>query len=206
MNDMEQFMADVFGNGGVKRILDILDEKGQHPPYTKTVRLQNGEVQYFGVLREPSLAKLFAKEPQKVKIKFPQKAYIREVLSGSDYGLTDEVTTLLAANTVQIYSVIPHKVTAIKVNLGRKSFARGEIVPPTVTLQASGKLGNHTLRMNVLDPSGKEAECYSRNLSARDGKVAASFPLALNDKKGTWRVLVTDLTSGKEAKAAFTIQ
>lgn len=64
----------------------------------------------------------------------------------------------------------------------------------------------HTLRMNVFDPDGNESEPYSRNIRAESGKASGILSLALNEKKGQWKIHVTDVTSGRQTAVTFVIE
>ncbi|MBI4028248.1 MAG: beta-galactosidase trimerization domain-containing protein [Verrucomicrobia bacterium] len=206
MDECLRFITHLHAKAGVKQVLDIVDESGHFPPHLKLVDFKNGDIHYYGILREYDLAKSSAKKIQKVKIKFPVKGRVHEIFSDRDYGLTDGVDTAFVPTTLQLYSVLPYEVSDVAVNLANTEYAAGEAVRYDVEVKAKGKVGTHILRLSVIDPSDAESKPYSVNLTSRDGKASGSFPLALNDKKGRWKLVAKDLASGKEGATSFVVR
>jgi hypothetical protein len=59
--------------------------------------------------------------------------------------------------------------------------------------------------VEVTDPAGRLVRQYSGNVIA-DGETATHpLPLALNDQIGTWRIRVTDASSGQTVESAVEV-
>jgi len=153
-----------------------------------------------------TLAKDLAKEPIKIKIKFPSAGYIHEIFTNRDYGFTNELETVFTPSTVQIYSLLPYNVTGISLSLSRERLIPGEMLSYEIRIKGDGELSTHTLRLDVFDSEGKHSSIYSKNITSVSGEAEGVIPLALNDKKGKWKIKVKDLTSGKKAEASFYVK
>jgi hypothetical protein len=57
-----------------------------------------------------------------------------------------------------------------------------------------------------LDPSGKSIRYYSGNVDMENGKGYTHFPTALNDARGEWRIVVTEVISGRRAEVTTTVR
>ena len=200
------FVTDVHAKAGVPRVLEITDEAGKFPPYLKVVNFKQGAIDYYGILRDNPNARFFAKNAVKVQVRFPTKGYVRELIANRDLGQTDTLDTVFTATTLQLYSVLPYKVSSVAAHTDKTAYSAGETVNYNIAVIAKGKVGTHTLRLNVVDPSGVESKAYSLNLTARDGKTSGSFSLALNDKRGTWKLDVKDITSGRETSSSIVVR
>ncbi len=157
-------------------------------------------------MREYHHAKYFCKNPVKVRVRFPVKGYVREIFTNRGYGLTDTVDTVFTPTTLQLYSVLPYRVNAVKVRLPKNRFAPGGVIPYQIQIESDARVGNHTVRMDVIDPQGKESEAYSRNISCPGGRASGYMALALNDAKGEWSLRVKDITSGMEGGVSFHVE
>ncbi len=76
-----------------------------------------------------------------------------------------------------------------------------------VDFQAGGPAGLRSVaKVEVLDPSGRIVRYYSGNEDIENGKGHTRFQTALNDARGEWRVVVTEVISGKSAVVPITIR
>jgi hypothetical protein len=206
MSQAVAFITALHAAAGVNRILAIADEAGAYPPYLKLVHFRQGDISYYGIQRDNRQARLFARDAEKVRITFPAKGYVHELLGDRDLGHTDTVESVFTPTTVQLYSVLPYQVRGLSLDLPQERCAAGEVVRYEAKVDVAGKASTHTLRLNVLAPDGTESKAYSTNLSAPDGNVRGSFPLALNDTPGRWTLVLQDLTSGRKATRTLDVR
>lgn len=219
--EAENFLTEVIQKGSVDRTLGLATEDGEYPGYVKTSYFKNGDFQYFILLRIPGLvafqfngqksihrgAKDYFKEPQNITVKFPQKGYVYEILADKRFeGERGGVETVFTPTTLQIFSVIPYKVESVELAFPEQSVRGGKAIAYNVAIKAKGKLGNHTLRMDVFDPDGDESSWYSHNITAEAGKAKGVIPIAMNDKKGIWKIRLKDLTSGAQTTGSFQVE
>ena len=225
----ERFLTEVISKGGLSRTLQLSCQDGKYLRYTKTSSFKNGTLQYFVVLRSPGMvayfhngqkyvklgAKDFFKEPAKVRVRFPSKGYVYEILSDKQFqGMRDEVQTVFTPTTLKLYSLIPYRVAALRLKLTEPRVHPGQLVGYNIQIEIDPQApsvtpampGNHTLRMELIDPDGQTSSIYSRNITAESGKAKGIIPFALSDKKGTWRIRLKDLTSGAKTATSFVVE
>jgi len=203
--EVEDFITALTAKVGVTPKIDIQATNGEHVPFKRTVMFTQGDVRYFGILRNHYLAKDFAADPVKVNIRFPAKGYLRELLSEKDHGFTDEVETFFTPTTLLIYSWAPYPIDEVDLTLSEGNVRPGDVLRYHVVLKSSARPSTHTLHMSVRDPDGNESKPYSHNITATAGKASGLIPLALNDKKGTWKIQLKDLTSGRQTQKSFLV-
>jgi hypothetical protein len=198
--EVEDFITALAARGGATPRIEIQTADGGRVPFTRTVMFTQGDVRYFGILRDHSLAKDFDADPVNVNIRFPAKGYLCELLTEKDHGFTDEVQTFFTPTTLLIYSWVPYPVDEVDLTLSDRNVRRGDVLSYHVVLKSSARPSTHTLHMAVFDPNGNESKPYSHNITATAGKASGLIPLAFNDKKGTWKIQLKDLTSGKQTE------
>jgi len=70
---------------------------------------------------------------------------------------------------------------------------------------AGESCGTQPVKIRVIDASGAETD-YSDYYATNGGEFSLDITPALNDAKGTWKVEVTELTSGIDASASFVVR
>ena len=63
----------------------------------------------------------------------------------------------------------------------------------------------HPVIVDVYAPDGTRNRLYSGICDAKGGRGEHTFRTALNDPKGTWRVVATDYVTGQTAVSSFAI-
>jgi hypothetical protein len=202
----EAFITSLCATAGATPQLGIETDSGEPVPFTRTVMFTQGEIKYFGILREHRLAKDFATDPVQVTLTFPGKGHVRELFSDTDYGFTDKAETILKPTTVLLYCWVPYRVEGIDLKLSKRNAAPGEVISYTIALNAAVPLSTHTLHLKLIDPDGELSKPYSRNITAGTGKAEGLIPLALNDKKGIWKIELKDVTSGRKTETRFEVK
>jgi hypothetical protein len=61
-------------------------------------------------------------------------------------------------------------------------------------------------KVEVLNPTGKPVSHYSRNEDIIDRQGTFRLRTALNDPEGLWKVVTTEVLSGRQATAEVRIQ
>ena len=98
----------------------------------------------------------------------------------------------IGPSTVQLYSLLPYKVNTIQLSLANNPFRLGQDVPYTIAINTDRIPSTHTMRMDVIDPSGNIVKHYSRNITVTAGNAQGTIPLALNDQPGRWTIKLKD--------------
>ena len=86
----------------------------------------------------------------------------------------------------------------------RRGVIRGEKLILQIKLSGVTS-GLQPLEIKIIGPEGKDSE-YSTVAVARKGTLRLEYLLAKNDKTGNWRIVVRELSSGKEKDGSFLVK
>ena len=167
-----------------------------------SARYRDGDALY--VLLLPRYAGAFKLEDRlqnDVIIRLPHAAHVYELRSGEYLGRTDTLKRRIIENEPLFLAMLPHQVKGISVACDPKNYAPGD----RVAYNLSATPLRHVAYIRVFGPDGEVRPAYAAKVDCRAGTGKASFPLALNDSAGTWRIIARDVASGAEASAAFTV-
>jgi hypothetical protein len=147
-------------------------------------------------------------ESSDFKLDLKGEYFVHDVRSGEGIGKLQEVSGVLEPGEAKVYSLLPYEVQAISVDLDSTSFQPGDRIEYGVRVDPVGvsKPGDHVFRIEVLDPAGEVAEAHTRNRLSAAGISQEEIRLALNAEKGSWKIVVRDITTGLKTEAAFQVE
>jgi len=160
------------------------------PPGSEMVRYKDDENLYLCLWRGLD----FTKEENRVKIVLPEKKNIYEVKTHKYLGRSDTILTTLFPGEVKIFAILPYKRKAI--NIDAKLTPSGQISYRINLVNTLGKKSAGIVRLEVYS-EGKLKEWYTKNLKV-SGVYKSKIPLALNERKGKWKLKVIDIITGRE--------
>jgi len=199
-------------------VKDILSEVGLRPPlkitaddveqsYTEVVPYESGKMKYYFVLKDyifPGEQEKFIKD--KVTIQFPLKSYIYDIRNRTFLGFVKTINTTLKTGEATVFAMLPYEIKGITINAPEGS-TQGSKVKFSFNINVSnGTSGDQIVRVETIDPSGKIRPYYSGNIVTKSGSGEFSVPLALNASRGSWKLKVTDVVSGKSATRDFEVK
>jgi len=195
------FVAGLLAAGGVARQVKAAPEL----PQLEVSRFRNGEAEYIGIVqglpRDTSeytnqLATWPAAQPATVT--FPRQAHVYDVRAGKYLGRVDELQTEVRPGLAKLYALLPYSVERLGLT-ARGPSQPGKPVSYDVRIATGGRPPEaHVVHVTVLDPSGREWECYRTNILAERGRGAGRFTPALNDPPGVWTIRARDAATGVE--------
>jgi len=155
---------------------------------------------------DPRVIRAMQEQPAVVTLAAPRHVY--DVRRGKYLGLTNLIKAHISREQMaQVFACLPYRVEAVSVSGMKAKYAPGDIVafqarlvPPVATDQA------HTLRTQVFAPTGSEVAAYGCCVETRNGVATGQIPLALNESRGTWRLVVSDVATGVRGEAQFVVQ
>lgn len=189
-------------NTRVTPTVKVIPLKTNRMPPTEISRFQCGEIQFVGLLREYFL---YDNEPYRVRIEFPRKAHLYDVMTGKYLGFADRTETDLSYRAV-LYALSPYKVGGLEVTSSATNVAGKPMLVQIAVNTVGADPSRHVFRLEVIDPSGKELACYAQNLLAERGLAKTEVPWALNDKPGRYTITVRDAMSGITMKRTVDLQ
>ncbi len=126
--------------------------------------------------------------------------HVYDVRAKRYLGETSVIRDTIRTAEPKLYALLPDRIGAVKISAGEAR--RGE--PLRYRVKAGLPRGMETaIVVRVYRPGGRLAREYSETLETRSGEAAGSFPLALNDPAGKWKVVVTEALSGAKAALEF---
>ena len=140
--------------------------------------------------------------------KAPHVFHIYDIRVGKYLGRSDTLKDEVPRNGHRAYALMPYQVQAVTARVDKPTVPAGETLRLTadVTITPAGDRDLHVVRIEAFGPDGKPFFPFRRVLQM-PAKGALTLPLtvALNDAPGTWRIVATDINSGKTAEAKFVV-
>ncbi len=166
--------------------------EGEMPP-TEIFRMKHGEAEYVGLLREYFM---YDHTPYPVRIVFPRKSHLYDMLTGEYLGLRDTVDTTMSYKA-HLYAMLPYRVSSLDIS-ATDNAVRGEksIFKILVNPGLRATLSPHILRVEVTGPSGENLPWYAANITAENATAKYAVHWALNEKPGRYTITVKDTASG----------
>ena len=134
---------------------------------------------------------------RKIVVRFEGKASVYDVRRKEFLGSEDRFEATIEPAVPRLFAMVAGPVRGIETaSAGAKD--RGDEISMEFRVLAGPGLRS-VAKVEVFDPSGKSAAHYGRNVDVVDGHGRFSFRTALNDIAGVWKVVVTDVLSGRKA-------
>ena len=185
----------------------MTDAQGRRIPFFKTVRWQFGGGDYVGFLRNYYASRHAGNKNILATFRLGRAGHVTEMRSRRRIGRKDHVTYPIDRFSVQVFSVLPYEVERIKVDAPAR-LRQGD--PLRVRLEVRTRppasVGNHVLRVDMVNPKGHAADYYSQNLIAAKGRCEFVRPLALNEAPGRWTLRVRDAASCVESASSIVVE
>jgi hypothetical protein len=206
---MRELLRQIVARAGVRREVTVETAGGvpapalQMPPRAWELNtFRRGAITVHGFIRD--FRKCEDTDP--VTIDFGRKAHVYDVRGRRYLGQVDRVPATLPPGETALYALLPYRVSGLTVK-APATVKAGEELVAQVALLASGKAGDHVVRVEVVDPRGQSVWCYARHeLLPAGGPAGLRVPTALNDAKGKWTLRVRDVLTGTEGAASFVVQ
>lgn len=197
VSTVQQIFEKIFENVGLKKRIEIFD--GEKPINSgERFYYVDGENLYVAYIPETNLEK-------KIKIVSDKKAHVYDIRNKKYFGQISDFSDIIKPGNVKVYSILPYKVNGIQADI-KSGYKQGENINTTMTVKTDkGTPGKHILRIELFK-DGKNIPAYNKNIVAEKGKATINIPLAFNEEKGNYSLVVRDINSGVESTFKFTIQ
>jgi len=183
----------LFALGGSRRRFAVVGRDGADIPGAELAVFQNGPIEYLTLQKH---AYEHEKYPVGGVIRLDGPRWVTNTRTGKSLGRTDRIDVALTGLGCYVFTLLPYEVKQFQVSVPRTA-RRGTDAAVEVAVVAAGREpGPHTIRVDVFDPSGKRL--WPRvKLETHKGKARVVLPIAINDRLGNWKVVVTDVTTGR---------
>lgn len=170
------------------------------------VHYQNGGADLYGVVRKPFHSAITVKPDENAEeLRFAKRGHVYDVRAQKYLGVTDHVTTKVPYAEAQLFAVLPAKIAGIGIDCPSEAVRGGEIAVD-MRLETKDARPAYVVHVDIVPPSGKCPFHFQRNLATRDGAAKLTFPLALNDEAGVWKVRVTEPLTGVAAERTIAVR
>ena len=201
-NTYRQFIFGLlFRYGNIKKKVELMTPDGRKLEKCEVCFFKDrGGIEYAGFLK-------MSKGEEGVKINFPYKAHLYDVRKKIYFGFTDTISTDISFARAKLYALLPYEIKGLNVDMKEK-YRQGDIIKYHIRLEISkGSPSTHVFRLEVYDPEGNLLRYYSKNiLVASGGNYKGEIPLALNEKEGNYRLVITEIVSGKRVEKKFVVR
>jgi hypothetical protein len=159
---------------------------------------KDGRTEYVGVYCSKS-----PENPESIIVRFPDERHTYDVLRGEFLGKVDVAPLSIRAFGAALFARCDQPIEGIRIEA--RDAAPGKNVKVNVNVDGA-LIGRRVVRLEVVEPDGKENFFYTNNVDAKDGLYEGMIHTAVNDMQGKWTVRAKDIISGKEATTAFTLK
>jgi hypothetical protein len=221
---LPEIVEGVFGLAQISAKVRVLGSDGERLPGTEVVRFANGPYEHVAVFRNPQfddggwgslptmpsrgwageIDNTLLEKNAQVTVAWPEAQETYEVRRQRGLGRVAKVQTTLDSWSPLVFTRASEAVPALTVEAPERVTPAAPLV---LTLRDEAPLADGSFRivhLQVFGPNGKPYGLYARNLLVRATSHIEQIPLAFNDPPGTWRVVATDVMTGRESRAAFT--
>lgn len=175
-------------------------ESGGAPKGYEVVRLDRGDIHYYGILRDYRVTG--EDYPVRVRLNEARGQHLYDVRGGLYLGATSTFDPRLQSGETALLACTPYKVTGLQF-VGQQQARPGKTLRARLTVLADRQPGDHVLRIDVCKPGGEPAQAYSGSFLTTRGQADFTIPFAPNDPKGPWQVQVRDVLSGKTTQVTI---
>ena len=185
---------------GVAPRFRVLAADGRPLDGVEQIAFTAGAARYLGILKNEEIET----RTSRMTVEFDRPYHVYDVRTKKYYGTTRTIQDSIRSAEPKLYALLPAEVGEVRI-AAEAAARRGARFPYKVAVNAGAGV-NPVVVMRVYRPDGALAREYSENLEAKGGAAAGAFHLALNDPAGNWKLVATDVASGRQATSEVTVR
>lgn len=193
----KKLLSRALAEAGIQAPFRVLTAGGKPLDGFELISYQSGSARYLALLKNDDIE--VHEVPMTVEL--GRDYHVYDVRKKAYLGRSDTISDSIGTAEPKLYALLPAPVNGVKLAVSGTA-RRGSEFDYKVSVDA-GKGVNPVVLLRVYRPDGTFAREYSTNLEAKGGAASSGFYVALNDPKGTWKVVATDAVSGKQASLSF---
>ena len=193
--------------GVTPRVKVSVKGTGRYPVGLETFRYAQGRSRYVAVLRNKvtrinwqdlsdSGESVVDVSGRPLVFELPRKGHVTELRTGKAFGLTDRVEIVMPKDRPLIFSILPYKVTALRVDAGKGMIADGKLAL-SVSVEASGGAGDHVVHAELVAKAGEVIPESAVNLPLPGGAYKGAIDLSHVKQPGPFQLRLRDVASGR---------
>lgn len=179
---------------------------GEPLRHLETVCYQDGPVEYVAFLKYRDSS---SEPTAPATIATARKLHTYDMRAGRYVGNVAQWDAEFVPARAKLFARLPYTVEAVKVSATvQPATVPGQQAPPRVVCKlalatGTAKPGRHWVDVRLTGPDGQPRRWYRQVVPAIGGQGTVTFPLALNDARGQWKVTARDALTGKTGTASF---
>lgn len=199
------FLDAILRASKAEKPVEIAPQGRALPPFGLDVAwFADGEAYYLGLTKR---RKSDDEASEKFTLCLKKSGHIYDMFSHKYLGQSDSITLLVEPVVVRLYGILPYRVEGTEVSVPRSAIKRVEILTGEVSLKdPPAKTVRHIIHIEALRPDRRSARYLTPNLETTNGRASFALPFALNECKGEWTLLFTELVSGSTARLAIRVE
>ena len=189
--------------GGIKNDIEIVDKIGNLRKDIKSYVFEDGNSLYLGMIPDRNIKS----EPgDNVRVVLKDKKHIYNIRRNKYYGYLNEFTVSVFESSPKLFALLSEKVRLFKLLSDKKIYEPCEIVKINGTLSKENDINkNVVLNISVMKDEEVIKE-LSENILTKTNSIYYEIPLALNQVKGEYTVVIKEVVSGLNRNVSFKVQ
>lgn len=198
---IRELMKQIVARAGISRTVTVENGKADTPPRCwERNTFSRGPISVHALIRDHRRCQ----DSDPVTIDFGSRSHVYDIRGRKYVGQVTSTQAVTAPGGTVLYACLPYKVAGLQVK-APANIKAGQSLSLTATVQAAGKLGDHVVHVELIDPSGQSPLPYRSNQLAPGGKLDLTLPLALNEQPGVWTMRVRDVLTGTTGEAKLKV-
>jgi hypothetical protein len=191
--DARSLYRSLFALAGAKRRFAVQVKDGSDIPGAEVAVFTNGPVEYLTLEKNSYECERY---PMDGIIRLDRKYEVTNTRTGKSIGYTDAIPVTLQGLGCYVFTLLPYRVKAFSADIPDSAKKGGEMAVRMRLSVKDGEPGPHTFRVDVFRPNGQRLWPMYK-LEAENGQAEVTIPVAFNEEVGSWRVVATDVTTGR---------
>jgi hypothetical protein len=199
---METAFAALLQNLGINSHVTLNDAAGQRVPLCQFRVRSVGDTELVVLLKDFILGIYDPVAPETdAEITFANSAYTYDLETGAYLGHGRRLPIHVSAYSHRAFARLPYRVDGVDLRLHSSRYQLGDRIVLTAALTAgNGAVGEHYLRLDVIDHNGRPIRYLGREALAHCGEATFTIPTAVNDPAGVWTIVVADVATGVNSR------
>ena len=148
------------------------------------------------------IGRFHLEDGESVVAHLPVRGHVYDVRARTYIGFTDTIKTKISPGYTRMYSILAKRPGALMVT-GPSKIRAGE--PARFAFELADSVGPQVFHCRVVDPDGKAAWRFRRNLRTVEGGGEHVFESAFNERPGLWKLIVRHVNTGVETVKMFEV-
>jgi hypothetical protein len=141
---------------------------------------------------------------RRISIRFDGQGAVYDVRQKMLVGTGDRFETSIEPAVPRLFAIVGKPVQGVEV-AAPAAAKRGDEIQVGFAALADTAFRS-VVKVEALNPAGKSVSHYGRNEDIIDRRRTFRFRTALNDPEGSWRIVITEVLSGRRATAEVKVQ